>query len=70
MPITLTFENESALALDFQVVTGQGWDYDEAGMTYDEATFDGRTVYYDGLGTGTSLSMENESALALSFESV
>lgn len=53
---TLTAQGKNATVLLGVKKSGNGWDYDQADITYDGLIdSEGREVFYDGLGQATVL---------------
>lgn len=44
----------------FEFGPGQGWDYNQEALTYNEDMFDGFNVRYKSIGTETSWSFESK----------
>ena len=48
--------SKNSATMNGMIRAGQGWKYDEAGITYDgEFDADGRRVLYDGIGTAPTM---------------
>ena len=48
----------------YEKKVGRGWLYDEAGLSYDNDSFDDLDVYYNALGVTTTWSEEADAPVA------
>ena len=66
MATIVTPTSKNSVTMNPMVKAGQGWDYDQPGITYDgEFDTEGRRVLYDSIGSTITMTPESKNTVTM-----